>query len=239
MTRFLVVPLALGLLACTSHNALAEWVVSFREDFTDALLDPIKWQVEHASGTYLIQDGRLLMRSSPSGLPTIVTTPGAIPTAGDFRVRIGFQYGRTTCYGTRLGLQASSMSGPGCTLNDPAIYQVHRDCAIGTNVRATAVGTYQNCPIPTENSVVFEPGEPTPHTVEWAFDASGVTAAIDGQVLATAAGPQLRPDRVFFGWGDPCCDYTEFDVEFVEIQVWDEPVPTSFLSWGKLKSTYR
>src|SRR3990172_3445059 len=101
--RILVVAAsALSLLVWPGALAYAQgtWTTSFRDDFDSPTLDLHSWTVEQMSGELVVSDGWLRFQSVPTGLPTVSSNPGIIPVSGDFRVRIGFQYGRTFCYGT-------------------------------------------------------------------------------------------------------------------------------------------
>jgi hypothetical protein len=228
----------IGLTLCAAP-ASAEWVTVFRDDFDGTTLNAAAWEVVDLSGTFEVEGGRLHLRSVPNGLPTIASIAGVVPTLGPFRVRIGFQYGATTCYGTRLGLQSPEPATQSCP-DDPAFYGFHRDCAVGTNVHAHAIGTYQGCdPGCGFCRVIFEPGAPAYHVGELTWLDEKVHAGVDGVELDVVAGSQPRPTRVFFGWGTTAGAFTEFDIEFVEVQVPEQPVPAVTPTWGKVKDHYR
>jgi len=62
------------------------------------------------------------------------------------------------------------------------------------------------------------------HVGELTVTSESITLTVDGLDVQSVPQPLPRPNVVYFGWGTPCCQYTEFDVDFVEVQVRDQPV---------------
>ena len=212
-------------------RAAETWSSVFRDDFNGTALNPSAWVVEQANGSYAVSGGRLNLSSYPSGFPQIASTPGLIPSGAAIKLRYGFQFGNTTCFGSALGARVPDCIGAcGC----PPYYSFHRDCAVGTDARFP--GT-TSCTVAVTS---FEGGSPAYHIGELVIYADSVVAVVDGQTVYAAAGRWPPPSALWFGSvGDPCCSYTEFSVDFAEVLVLAQPVPVERRSWGKVKARYR
>lgn len=241
--RFVATILILALAGLPRRaSAVDPWVVVFRDDFDRPTLDPSAWVVEQDNGMFEISGGVLRLRSIPSGLPQIASRPGLFPTEQELRIRVGFLFGNTTCFGSAIAAQVRGVQLPGCGPDPPEVpyYGFHRDCARGTSVCAHPVTVGSGpCGVSTWCSI-FESGAPTYHIGEMVFISGSVTTVIDGLHVYESTGPWPIPNTLWFGSvGDPCCNYTELGVDFVEVSVLGGLVPTNKSSWGRVKAIYR
>ena len=237
---FLIVGVLAGVLS--AGPARAEWVTVFREDFDGSALDASKWIVESTNGQYSVSAGSLHMRSIPTGLPGIASLGSPIPATGRLKIQFGFQFGATTCLGSALGLEARGTFLSQCPNSPPLVptYRFHRDCAKGTNVNVHPVTDgFGSCGQELWGHS-FDSNPPAYHVGEFNFASDSVYVVIDGTLFDTDTSGGPRPNTIHFGGpGDPCCNYTEYDVDFVQVQVWEEPVPARPASWGAIKHSYR
>ena len=239
MQRAILTLFACALLAAVPPaTAVADtpWVSVFRDDFNGQQLDLSSWRVISPNGAIALTSGLLELRSGGNGFPSLATIDGIVPPLGNFKLRYGFQYGRTTCFGTRIGAVAFGVGGP-CAYDpsfDPAYYGFKRDCA-GSNVSAFPSGLISACGYVAQG---FGDG-PTFHVGEIVYTNGSVTVILDGVEIASAPGPVPRPSAIFLGWGTEGYDYTEYDLDFVEVQTPGGVTRSRPSSWGHLKSYYR
>lgn len=228
---------ALALCAPKTSRADVEWVTVFRDDFNGSQLAPASWQVLSTNGVLTVNGGFLQLRSGGRGFPSLTTAYGIVPTVGSFRLRFGFRYGRTTCLGTRIGAIASGIAAPSCPYDpsfDPAYYGFKRDCA-GSNAAAYPSGLVSACgyvPIGFADASGY-------HIGEIVYASGSIAIALDGVGIANAPGPVPRPSAIFLGWGTDGYDYTEYDLDFVEVQAAGGVTSEQATSWGRVKSLYR
>ena len=233
MRRFAILVLVASLtvmLPVAAHSAEA-WATVFRDNFDGTTLNPASWIVEQSNGAYDVSGGQLNLRSVPSGFPQIASLPSIVPSASAIKLRFGFQFGNTTCFGSALGARVlDCIAACGC----PPYYSFHRDCAVGTDVRMPAQTA---CDVAVTS---FEGASPTYHVGELTIYADSVVAVVDGITTYSASGHWPAPSAIWFGSvGSPCCAYTEFSVDFAEVMVLSTPVPVRRQSWGTLKVRYR
>jgi hypothetical protein len=233
MLRFAIAMLAAVAVALLPPDARAteSWTMVFRDDFDGTALNPDSWVIEQMNGSYDVSGGSLNLRSVPSGFPQIVSAPSLVPSAPAIRLRFGFQFGNTTCYGSAIGARVSDcVAACGC----PPYYAFHRDCAIGTNVRI---------PSPTACSATvraLEGAAPSYHVGEITIYPDSVVAVVDGETVYAEAGGWPAPSAIWIGSvGDTCCAYTDLSVDFAEVLTLSPPAPARRKMWGELKMIYR
>ena len=212
-------------------RAADTWSSVFRDDFNGIALNTVFWVVEQTNGSHDVSGGMLHLRSFPSGFPQIASVPGLVPSGAAIKIRYGFQFGNTTCFGSALGARVPNCIGAcGC----PPYYSFHRDCAVGTDARFP--GT-TSCTVAVTS---FEGSAPTYHVGELVIYSDSVFAVVDGRTVYAASGHWPAPSALWLGSvGDPCCSYTEFSVDFAEVFVLAQPVAVERRTWGALKSHYR
>ena len=236
--------MAFALLMGAATPVSAQWLSVFRDDFDGATLDLETWEVftEGAvpgnNGSFEVNSGWLQLRSDPSGLPSIRSRLGSIPAAGDIKLRVGFRYVSTTSLGSRIALVSFGGSLPEYSPDVPPWFGVNRDCA-GSSMFTSPGGLYQSCGPDVTPEFPFDDSPLQPHIAEFNYTTDGIEAWIDGEQVPASTGSFPRPNAIFFGWAFEGHDYTEFDIDFVELFVRDEPVPVHRTTWGAVKSVLR
>lgn len=224
---------ALSDVARTESN----WVTIFRDDFDGSQLNHDAWRVLSPNGVVELSGGVLRLRSGGRGFPSLATADGVVPSLGNVKLRFGFRYTRTTCYGTRIGAVAFGVGVPACPYDpivDPVFYGFKRDCA-GSTATVMPSGLVSACGYA---AIGFSDAHAN-HVGELVFSDGSLVCAVDGVAIASAYGPVPRPSALFLGWGADGYDYTEYDVEFVEVQSENGLTPSRQGTWGRVKALYR